>query len=102
MINWRGIWKRLFMLRWSALYYYKIDERLHLSDSSARNVLRSLRDMPMGELRISWRDLKRWNAPYWRTRWFRFALRWLAFPLTLASYLYWVARFHRQLIAKQK
>lgn len=101
-IDWRGVWKRLFMLRWSALYYYKIDEVLHLSDSSARNVLRALKTMPLGELRNSWRDLKRWNAPNWRNRWFWFVLRWLSFPLMLASYLYWVDRFRRQLTAKQK
>ncbi len=66
-IGWHGIWKRLFMLRWSALYCYKIDKGLHLSDSRAKNLLSALKHMPMGELRNSWHDLQRWNAPKWRT-----------------------------------
>lgn len=101
-INWHGVWKRLLMTRWSILYYYKIDQGLHLSDSSAQNMLRALKDWPLSQLRMSWNDLKHWRKPYGKSRLFWFIVRWLSFPLVLPYYLYWVHRFQEQLNARKK
>jgi GT2 family glycosyltransferase len=100
-IDWRSIWKRLLMIRWTALYGYKIDEDLHLSDSLVGNIPRALKGMIMSHLRITWHDLQNWNAPYWRSRLFWFVLRWVTLPIILPYYLYWVYRFHGQLNAKR-
>jgi GT2 family glycosyltransferase len=100
-VNWRGIFKRYFILRWTALYYYKVDQELHLSDSVMRNLLRALRDMPLGELRVTWHEW-RGKTLYPKTRLFWLIIRWVGFPFQLCSYLYWVARFHAQLTARQQ
>jgi GT2 family glycosyltransferase len=100
-VGWRALWNRLLMIRWSALYAYKVDEGLHLSDSPAKNVLRAFKDTILNHLRRTLREIRRWNAPYWKDRWFTCALRWVTFPVILPYYLCWVYRFHRQLTAKQ-
>jgi len=101
-IDWRSIWKRLFMIRWMALYGYKVNEDLHLSDSAAMNILRAFKGIILNHLRVSWHDFQRWDAPYWRSRLFWFLLRWVTFPIILPYYLYWVYEFHGQLNAKQR
>jgi GT2 family glycosyltransferase len=101
-INWRGVWKRILMIRWSILYAYKVDLGLHPSASAARNVLHALVSWPLGQLRASWRDLKRWRKPNGKSRLFWFIVRWVSFPVIYPYYLYWVYRFHEQLEAKKK
>jgi hypothetical protein len=101
-MGWKGVWKQLFMVRWSAMYYYKVDKELRLSNSPVRNVLHAFRTLTWGTLRMSWFNLLHWNKPNWRCRWFSFTLRWVSFPLVLPYYLYWVYRFQVQLNAKQK
>jgi GT2 family glycosyltransferase len=96
-VGWRGVWKRLFMIRWDAMYCYKVDKGLHLSDSAALNTLRSFKDTILNQLRLTWRDVQRWNSLNWKTRFFWILLRWVTFPIILPYYLYWVYRFHGQL-----
>ena len=100
-IGWRGVWKRLLMIRWQALYYYKVDEGLHLSDSPARNILSALQGGILDQARLTWRFFQHWNLPHWKSRFFWFLLSCATFPITFPYYLYWVYRFHRQLRAKQ-
>lgn len=100
-MNWAGVWKRVFMIRWSALYRYKVDEGLRLSDPVGKNFMRALKDTVLDHLRIAWRDIKRWNTPHWKTRTFWFLIRWITFPISLPYYLYWVCRFHTELNARQ-
>ena len=101
-IGWRGVWKRLLLIRWTALYSYKVDEGLHLSDSPARNILRAFKSTILNHLRRTWRILRRWNWQYWKIRSFGLLLRWVTFPIILPYYLYWVYRFQRQLNAKRQ
>jgi GT2 family glycosyltransferase len=100
-IGWRSIWKRVFMIRWAAMYHYKVDEGLHLSDSSTRNVLYALKDTILNLLRTTWRDIRHWNSSYWKSLLFWLLLSWVSFPIVLPYYLYWVYRFHGQLNAKR-
>jgi GT2 family glycosyltransferase len=100
-VGWRSIWKRLLMIRWAALYKYKVNEGLHLADAPALNLLRASTDWLLGQVRLTWHDLQRWNEPYWRSRVFWFVLRWATLPIILPYYLYWVYRFQLQLNAKQ-
>lgn len=100
-VGWRTLWNREFMIRWTAMYSYKIDEGLHLSNSPATNILRALKDTILNYLRKSARDFRRWNLPPWRSRWFWFVQRWVTFPIILPYYLYWVYRFQQQLNAKR-
>jgi GT2 family glycosyltransferase len=100
-IGWRSIWKRLFMIRWAALYGYKVDKDLHLSDSHAQNILSGFGVMLMTHVRTSWRDLQSWKSPYWKSRAFWFFLRWVSFPVILPYYLYWVYRFQEQLNSRR-
>jgi glycosyltransferase involved in cell wall biosynthesis len=101
-IGWRGIWQRLFLVRWVALYHYKVDDSLHLSDSSIRNILYAFKDAILDHLRLTWRDIQHWNSSYWKSRLFWFLLRWVSFPIILPYYLYWVYRYHGQLNAKRR
>jgi len=98
--TWRMIWKRHLLIRWSAMYAYKIDEGLHLKDSVKKNVLRAFTGTVVNLFRRTVRDLRRWNGRFWRERWFGCAFRWVTFPVILPYYLYWVYRFHRQLNQK--
>jgi glycosyltransferase involved in cell wall biosynthesis len=98
-VSWSKFLKRQFLVRWSALYCYKVDVGLHLSDSPGTNVLHALKDMILKNLRLSWHDFRYWNGDYWRSRMFRLVIRWVTFPVILPYYLYWVYRFHRQLTA---
>ncbi len=100
-LDWRSVWRRLFMIRWAAMYCYKVDEGLHLSNSSAGNMGVAFKDTILNHLRLTWRDFRRWNSPYWKSRLFWLLLRWVTFPIILPYYLYWVYRFHRQLNAKR-
>jgi glycosyltransferase involved in cell wall biosynthesis len=100
-IGWSGNWKRLFLIRWAAMYSYKVDEGLHLADPPVKNLMRALSDWIMTQLRLTWHDIVRWDEPYWRSRAFSFVLRWVTFPIILPYYLYWVYRFQGQLSAKQ-
>jgi GT2 family glycosyltransferase len=93
--------KRHFSIRWTAMYYFKIDQDLHLSDSPARNILRAFKDTVLNHLRRTRREIRRWNRPHWKSRTFWFLLRWITFPVFLPYYLYWVYRFQAQLKAKQ-
>jgi GT2 family glycosyltransferase len=102
LMNWRGLWKRLLLIRWEAMYQYKIDKGLHLSDSSARNMLYALQERIMDQLRLTWRDIRHWSTSYWKSQLFGFLLRWLTFPIILPYYLYWVHRYHEQLNAKRQ
>jgi len=100
-IGWGSIWKRIFMIRWAAMYHYKVDDGLHLSDPPALNILRAFKDTILNHLRVTWRDLRNWNEPYWKSRSFWFLLRWATFPVVLPYYLYWVYRYHGLLNAKR-
>jgi GT2 family glycosyltransferase len=101
-MDWPSLWKRLFMIRWTAMYQYKINEGLHLADSSARNILYALQDTVVNQLRQTWHGLRRWNWSYWKSQLFWFLLRWLTFPVILPYYLYWVHRYHQQLNAQKR
>ncbi len=96
-VGWGGIWKRLFMIRWAALYHYKINEGLHLSDSSIKNVLCAFRGEILNLLRATWRDFSKWNRAHGKTQLFQLVLRWVSAPLVLPYYLYWVHRYHQEL-----
>jgi GT2 family glycosyltransferase len=100
-IGFRGNWKRLFMIKWDAMYEYKIDQGLHLSDPPIKNLTSALSRWIITQLRLSWQDLRRWNEPYWKSRTFSFVLRWITYPIILPYYLYWVYRFQEQLSSKQ-
>ena len=99
-VGWRSIWNRLFSIRWSALYAFKIDKDLHLSDSPAKNIFRAFTGMIMNQLRKSFRYLTRWDMPGWRKHRLMFVLQWVTLPLVLPYHLYWVYQFQRQLQAK--
>jgi GT2 family glycosyltransferase len=101
-IGWRGIWKRLCMIRWEAMYCYKVDTGLHLSDSPAWNILCACKGEIMNQVRLTWRYFRNWNLPNWKSRLFWFLLGWATFPIIFPYYLYWVYRFHRQLKAKRQ
>jgi GT2 family glycosyltransferase len=101
-VRWRSIFKRHFSIRWAAMYRYKVDEGLHLTDSSTKNVLRALKDTLMSHIRTTWHDLRDWKRPYWRNRNFWLGVRWVMFPVYLPYYLYWVHRFHGELNAKRQ
>jgi len=96
----RSILSRHFSIRWTAMYYYKVDEDLHLADSTAKNLVRAFGATIINHLRTTWYDLRDWNRPGWKSRNFWLALRWITFPVYLPYYLYWVHRFHKQLNAK--
>ena len=100
-IGWRSIWKRLFMIRWTALYWYKINEGLHIADPAALNLWHGLRDTVVTLVRVTWHDFQRWDRSYWKSKTFWLTLRWLSFPIVLPYYLYWVYRYHGELSAKQ-
>ena len=100
-IGWRGVWKRLFLVRWEVLYHFKIDKDLHLSDSATANMARAVKDSILSVLRLSRVDLRGWKDSYWRIRWFSFLIRWLTFPIVLPYYLYWVKRYHKELNARR-
>jgi len=100
-MGWRSIWKRLFMVRWTALYWYKVNQVLHLSDSAAMNVVHALGDTLVTQVRLTWHDFQRWNRPHWKSRTFWFIWRWVTLPISLPYYLYWVHRYHEELSAKQ-
>jgi len=99
-ISLRTIIRRHFWIKWAAMYHYKIDDELHLTDPPLRNILRALKTTVINHLRLTWMDLRAWNAPYPKSRRFQFLLRWITFPVYLPYYLYWVYRFQKQLEAK--
>jgi len=96
-VNMRSILKRHFSIKWAAMYYYKIDEELHLSHSAAANLLFAFKNTILNHLRTTWYDLRDWKLPNWKSRNFWLALRWVTFPVYLPYYLYWVYYFHGQL-----
>jgi glycosyltransferase involved in cell wall biosynthesis len=100
-VGWGTIWHRVLMVRWSALYAYKTGQGLSLSDSAAKNVARSAKDMIMNHLRRTVQEARRWNDVFWRDRWFTSAVRWITFPFAFPYYLYWVYRFHAELSARE-
>ena len=99
-VNLRSILNRHFSIRWAAMYYFKVDEELHLAESPARNLARAFVDTIANHLRTTWYDIRDWNLPHWKSRYFWLALRWILFPIYLPYYLYWVYRFQKQLNAK--
>ena len=99
-VNMRGILHRHFSIRWAAMYYFKVDEELHLADAPALNVARAFGTTITNHLRTTWYDLRAWKSPGWRSRNFWLTLRWVTFPVYLPYYLYWVYRFQKQLNAK--
>ena len=99
-VNMRSILSRHFSIRWAAMYYFKIDEELHLADSPAKNIAHAFVNTILNHLRTTWYDLRDWRKPQWKSRNFWLALRWLTFPIYLPYYLYWVYRFQKQLNAK--
>jgi GT2 family glycosyltransferase len=96
----RGVLRRHFSIKWSAMYYYKIDEDLHLADAPALNLLRAFKGTIMNHLRTTWFDLRAWRRPLPICRFFWLLLRWVTFPAYLPYYLYWVHKFQKQLNAK--
>ena len=96
-IGWRGIWKRLFMIRWAAMYHYKVGEGLNLSAPRITNLLRACKATIVNHLRETWHEVRDWTLPYWKYRLFWLLLHWLTFPIVLPYYLYWVYRYHEQL-----
>ena len=101
-IGWRGVWKKLFMIRWLALYQFKIDEGIHLSDSTAVNLGRAFIRVMVGELRQTRQDLRDLRPSYWKDRTFWLILRWATLPVVLPYYLCWVVKFQAQLRASRK
>jgi GT2 family glycosyltransferase len=99
-MNWRGVWKRLCLVRWTALYRLKIDESLHLSDSPAMNLLRAWSGAIVDQLRITVQDIRTWNRRYWKSRLFWIGVRWVTFPVILPYYVYWAHRYHGELNAR--
>ena len=100
-IGWGTIWHRVLMTRWAALFSYKTDQGLSLSDSAAKNVRRAAKDMVMNHLRRTVQEARRWNDRWWRDRWFTCAVRWVTFPFAYPWYLYWVYRFHVEQSARE-
>lgn len=99
-VNLRSILNRHFSIRWAAMYYFKVDEELHLADGPAKNLARAFVNTIVNHLRTTWYDLRDWRLPGWKSRHFWLALRWITFPVYLPYYLFWVYRFQKQLNAK--
>jgi GT2 family glycosyltransferase len=99
-IGWSTVRRRVFSVRWTALYDYRTDGALHLTDSAATNFRRAFKDMIMNHLRRTVQELRRWNDNWWRDRWFVSGTRWITFPIAFPYYLYWVLRYHRDLNAE--
>jgi GT2 family glycosyltransferase len=100
--GWRGIWKRLLLVRWESLYHYKVDEQLHLADSVPKNLLSAFADAILNLLRLTRDAFRRWNSAYWKSHSFWLVTRWATFPVILLYTLYWTARYHAELNARKK
>jgi len=86
-IGLRGLWKRVFMIRWMALYRAKTGQLRSLPGTA----LQECADL----LRTTSHLLTRFDATRWRRRTFHVVQRWLTFPVVLPYILYWTARFRR-------
>ena len=86
-IGLRGLWKRVFMIRWMALYRARTGQLRSLPGTAIQESV----DL----LRITSHLITRFDPQRWRRQIFQVLLRWLTFPVVLPYFLYWTARFRR-------
>lgn len=86
-IGWSGLWRRLWTVRWMALYRLKTGQSAALPLIAAREVLNLLRSTS--------HLITRPEPGRWRQRTFAVCWRWLTLPLALPWVLLWEVRFRR-------
>jgi len=80
-----GLWKRMFMIRWMALYRAKTGQIRSLPGTVSHECL----DL----LRITSHLATRFEPGSWRRQTFHVVQRWITFPIVLPYFLYWTERF---------
>jgi len=86
-VDWSGLWRRTWMIRWMSLY--------RLKTGQARPLPAALVDEIKLLLRQTAQLITRRDLPWPRRRWFVVSWRWFTFPLVLPYILYWDWRFRR-------
>jgi len=87
-IDWSGLWRRTWMIRWMSLF--------RLKTGQARSLPAALVDEIKLLLRQTAQLVTRRDLPWPRRRCFAAWWRWLTFPLVLPYILYWDWRFGRE------
>lgn len=94
-LNWRGLLKRTFMIRWFRLYLYKTGQAPSLSTSTPVALASLCQERLMELARTTWHLVSRNPGEMWRTRLFLQVWKWVMFPWVLAYLLLWEVRFRK-------
>ncbi|MDR3404562.1 MAG: glycosyltransferase family 2 protein [Chthoniobacter sp.] len=80
-VDWSGLWRRTWMIRWMSLY--------RLKTGHSRSLPVAVADEIKALLRESVQLVARRDLPWPCRRWFAVSWRWFTFPLVLPYILYW-------------